>query len=80
MSTNTPSNQVQKEGRLELAIAAYKKGQFKNKSAAAHAYAVSWFTLLRWLCGNGTRQISQQNNRNLIDSEEATLAEWDSGL
>ena len=76
MSTNTPSNQVQKEGRLELAIAAYKKGQFKNKSAATHAYTVSRFTLSRRLRGNSTRQTSQQNNQNLTDSEEATLAEW----
>ena len=70
------SERVQNESQLELAINAYKNGQFKRVLAAAKAYNVEESTLRRRLRGGGTRQTSQQNNRILLNTEEITLTAW----
>ena len=67
------SERVQNESQLELAINAYKNGQFKRVLAAAKAYNVEESTLKHRLRGGGTRQIFQQNNQILLNTEEITL-------
>ena len=49
----TPLSQLalHKEGRLELAVQAYKKGHFSSYTAAVNAYDVVWSTLQRRIDG-----------------------------
>jgi len=67
---------IQKEGRLELAIQAYKQGRFSSYRAAAKAYDVPRNMLQRRLTGTHPRVGSIAKNRLLTVTEEETLVHW----
>lgn len=66
----------QKEARLDLAIQAYKQGQFKTPTAAAKAFDVSRNTILRRLRGTPAQQGSVAATRLLTPNEEEALVQW----
>lgn len=65
-----------KEGRLELALQAFKKHQFKSLRAAALAFDVSQDTLRRRLRGTPAQRGSIASARLLTPTEEQTVLEW----
>ena len=71
-----PDNNISKEGRVQLALDAYKKGLFKSISKTASAYDVPPTTLKRRVKGIPAREDSIANNRKLTNTEESTLLAW----
>ena len=67
---------AQKEGRMALAVQAFKRGQFSSLYAAAHTYDVPESTLRRRVKGTNARCDSIPVNRKLTTTEESTLIEW----
>jgi hypothetical protein len=67
---------AQKEGRIALAVQAYKGGQFSSTKACADAYDISDATLRRRVKGIHARCDSVPSNRKLTTTEESTLIEW----
>jgi hypothetical protein len=67
---------AQKEGRIALAMQAYKGGQFSSTKACADAYDISDATLRRRVKGIHARCDSVPINRKLTTTEESTLIEW----
>ena len=67
---------AQKEGRIALAVQAYKDGQFSSTKACADAYDISESTLRRRVKGINARRDSVPINRKLTTTEESTLIEW----
>jgi hypothetical protein len=67
---------AQKEGRIALAVQAYKSGQFSSTKACANAYDISDSTLRRRVKGTDARCDSVPVNRKLTQTEETTLVEW----
>jgi hypothetical protein len=65
-----------KEGRLELAVQAYKKGSFKSYSAAAAAYDVNRSTLQNRVAGRPAQRGSTSKRRLLTPTEEESLLQW----
>ena len=76
MSTKRTRNHSDYEGRLALAIKAYKNNDFKSYRAAAAAYNVCKDILLRWLRGGGSYQNISSHHRKLFDIEEIVLIKW----
>ena len=74
----TPQSQAAsfQEGRLELAIQAYKQGSFKTPTAAAKAFDVPRKTLVRRIAGKQPKRDSPAKNRLLTCTEEETLVQW----
>jgi hypothetical protein len=64
------------EGRIELAIQAFKKGQFRSLQAAALTYDAPITTVRRRARGIRSRRDSQSSNRKLSSTEEETLIQW----
>lgn len=64
------------EGRIVLALQAYRLGQFKTIRSAARAYDVPYRTLYRRSRGTLARVDTTPCNRNLTDTEEYTLVKW----
>jgi hypothetical protein len=67
---------LHKEGRLELAVQAYKDGNFSSYTAAAKAYDVARKTLQRRLTGTLPQRGSTSKHRLLTPTEEASLLQW----
>ena len=67
---------AQKEGRIALAVQAYKSGQFSSTKACVNAYDISDSTLRRRVKGTNARCDSVPVNRKLTQTEETTLVEW----
>ena len=67
---------AQKEGRIALAMQAYKGGQFSSTKACADTYDISDATLRRRVKGIHARCDSVPINRKLTTTEESTLIEW----
>jgi hypothetical protein len=61
------------EGRVLLAIDAFKKGQFASIRAAATAYDAPYTTTLRRAQGRLPRRECQLNGRKLSSTEELAL-------
>lgn len=59
---------------MQMAISAYKKGQFKSKAAAAKVFGVSRETLCDWLRGIKPRAETRANSHKLTALEEEALA------
>jgi hypothetical protein len=59
---------------MQMAISAYKKGQFKSKAAAAEAFRVSRETLYNQLCGIKLCAETYANSHKLIAFKEEVLA------
>ncbi len=66
----------QNEGRIALAIQAFKRGQFKSLRAATTSYDVPYSTVYDRVNGRPSRRDSQPANRKLTDTEESTLVQW----
>jgi len=76
MSTPQSDQNTSKEGRILLAIRAFRNGQFSSIRAAARAYDVPRSTLTTRLQGRTARADSTPNNQKLTPTEESTLVEW----
>jgi len=76
MSQPQQSNRSLQEGRIELAIQAYKQGQFKSLRRAADAYNVNQSTLQRRYNGTLARANCQSNRQKLTATEEQTIARY----
>ena len=64
------------EGRIALALQAYRKGQFSSLRSAAKTYIVSHSTLTRQSQGTPSRLDSIPSNRKLTLTEESALVKW----
>ena len=69
-------NSVSKEERVQLALSAFKNGQYKTKKAASLAFDVPETTLRRRLQGTTSRMQTTSNCRKLSNTEESTLLAW----
>ncbi len=67
---------AQNEGRILLALQAYRTGQFTSLRAAARTYEISHTTLARRHLGTSSRSESVSPNLKLTQTEESTLLEW----
>ncbi len=76
MATLQQKQALYKEGRLNLAIQAYKQGQFQSPNAAAIAYDVPQRTFTRRLAGIQPKRGSRAPNRLLTINEEESLVDW----
>ena len=76
MSTSKQQAALYKEGRLDPAVQAYKRGDFQSYTAAANAYDVPRKTLQRRLLGVQPKLGSIATNRLLLTTEEDTLIQW----
>ena len=65
-----------KEAQIQLAVNAFKKGQFKTIKAAALAFDVSNSTLGRRIQGTSSRTQKTANCQKLSETEESTLSSW----
>jgi hypothetical protein len=70
------ANSPQKEGRIDLAVNALQKHQFKSERQAARVYKVPRTTLHRRQNGILPKQGSKAPNRLLLDCEEEQLIQW----
>ena len=64
---------AQKEGRIALAVQAYKANRFSSKRAYANMYNISESILQRCIKGINTQYNSVPVNQKLITSEESSL-------
>jgi len=64
------------EGRVQLAINAFKKGHFGTLKAAATAYDAPYTTTRRRAHGGPSRSECEPNNRKLSSTEELSLEKW----
>ena len=67
---------AQKEGRIVLAVQAFKLGHFRSLRATARAYDVPESTLRSRIKGVMTRRDTRPASSKLTQTEEATLVEW----
>jgi hypothetical protein len=67
---------TQKEGRITLAVQAFKQGHISSVRAAAKAYDVPESTLRSRVKGIHARRDTVPINRKLTTTEESTLVEW----
>ena len=65
-----------KEGRIVLAIQAFKKGQLSTLHAACRLYNAPYTTAITRMKGVTERRVSRPNGRKLTDLEEQTLEQW----
>ena len=65
-----------KETRVQMALDALKKGQFKSQRAAALAFDIPETTLRRRIRGVVSRPQKTANCQKLSDTEESTLLAW----
>lgn len=66
---------LHREGRLELAVQAYKQGHFRSYRAAARAYDVPRDTLQRRIAGTQPQLGSTAKNHLLTSTEEECLVQ-----
>ena len=64
---------TEQEGRLLLAIQAFKNGEICSIARAAHTFAVPRTTLRRRINGVQQRAISRANSSKLTEIEEESL-------
>ena len=64
------------EGRLDLAIKAYKQGQFPSLRAAVSIYDVPRSTAQQRVKGTKPKRGSIAPNRRLTPAQEETLKQW----
>jgi hypothetical protein len=76
MSTSKQQAALYKEGRLDLAVQAYQRGDFQSYTAAVKAYDVPRKTLQRRILGVQPKLGSITLNRLLLTTEEDTLIQW----
>jgi len=76
MSQRNTAQSSSKEGRMALALNAYKSGYFTSIRSAADTYGVPESTLRTRLKGRLARHEKQSVNRKLSNTEESTLVKW----
>jgi hypothetical protein len=76
MTTRLPKESSYTEGRIKLAVQAFKQGQFSNLRAAARSYDIPITTLKRRARGIQSRRDSQSHNRKLSSTKEEALLQW----
>jgi hypothetical protein len=67
---------IHKEGRMTLALQAYKDGHFTSIRGAANAYDIPESTLRSRVKGCPARRDLRPTNTKLTDLEELTLVQW----
>lgn len=67
---------IRKEGRMTLALQAYKDGHFTSIRGAANAYDIPESTLRSRVKGCPARRDLRPTNTKLSDLEELTLVQW----
>ncbi|KAL1966447.1 hypothetical protein VTN77DRAFT_4589 [Rasamsonia byssochlamydoides] len=67
---------IEQEGRIELAISAYKNGEFPSIRQAASVYNVPNATLAHRIKGRAARVSLRANSHKLTANEEETLVKW----
>ena len=67
---------ISQEERVQLALKAFKDGQFKTKKAASLAFDVPETTLRRRIQGIASRSERAYNGLKLSPTEESTLSAW----
>ena len=65
-----------KEKQIELAISAYKKGQFKTLKSVSLAFEIPWTTLQQQIGGITLQAEKNANCQKLSNTEESTLSAW----
>lgn len=76
MPTNARRESTEKEGRVLIAVDAYKRRQFKSIRAAAAAFDVYQSTVSNRLKGTPARVDTPANGRKLDVLDENLLKEW----
>lgn len=76
MPTSRLPQASNQEGKILLALQAYKKGQVSSLRKASVLYDVPHSTLHDRLKGRTTREHAQERNRKLSVTEEITLTQW----
>ena len=69
-------NSTEQEGRLLLAIQAFKNGDISSISLAARTFNVPRTTLRDRLSGRTERYTTRANLQKLTESEEESLQKW----
>jgi hypothetical protein len=76
MSQQLHENITNKEGRIELALQAYKDGQFRSLRRAADAFNIPQRSLTRRYNGTLARADCQPNCQKLTATEEQTIVRY----
>ena len=76
MATPDQEALLYKEGRLELAIQAYQRGEIRSYTKAAATYDIPRNTIKRRISGVPPQRGSISKNRLLIPTEEESLVQW----
>jgi hypothetical protein len=76
MPQKTADPVIKSEDRIQLALKAFKNGQFKSIRAAAAAYDVPYRTLTYRINGRKSRTDVPANCQKLSNLEEASLKKW----
>jgi uncharacterized protein (DUF2267 family) len=74
MASSRLAQASNQEGKILLAIQAYKRGQISSIKKASALYSVPFTTLYDRLNGSITRENAQLQNRKLFLTKELTLA------
>ena len=69
-------NSIEQEGRILLAISAFKESQIPTVQQAAHHFQVLESTLQQQLHGTTTWTEKRANGHRLTENEEETLLHW----
>src|SRR3954463_16774635 len=76
MSQQLRKDKAKQEGRIELALQAYKDGQFQSLRRAANAYNVCQRALTRRYNGTLTRANTRPSGQKLSATEEQTIIRY----
>jgi hypothetical protein len=76
MTTPQQQEALFREGRLDLAINAYKQGQFQALQPATITYDVPRTTARRCIAGIAPKRGSTAPNRRLTPAQEESLKQW----
>src|SRR5204863_8391145 len=76
MSQPQNASVTEQEGRIELALKAYKQGQFKRLRRAADAFNVPHSTLTDRFNGKLPRPTKRANGHKLTTTEEQTIVRY----
>jgi hypothetical protein len=76
MSQQLRKDKAKQEGRIELALQAYKDGQFQSMRRAANAYNVCQRALTRRYNGTLARANTRPSGQKLSATEEQTIVRY----
>src|SRR5215471_10578092 len=71
--TEKTKKAIEREGRVEAAISAYKNQQFSSNREAGRVYNMSYTIFLSRINGRATRVNLRANSHKLTENEEETL-------